>query len=117
MTELIQQHFLTEWPLVAIGVPGVVTGPPAPSGESRAHCSVFIGETRHGWIYVRLWVPLVVQIVGTMMLVEAARHVFANHRIQIDDGYIEIDQGERFDVGREIGGWWMSAVVFSFRIA
>jgi hypothetical protein len=115
VTQLIEQHFLTEWPAVAIGVPGRVGDPPAPSGSSCAHLSVWIGETRRGWIYVRLWVPVPLQITGTIVLVEAARHVFGGRRIVTDDGAIEIDHGERFDVGRD-GAWWMSAAVFSFRI-
>lgn len=115
MIELIEQHFLNEWPLVAIGVPGVVRGPPVPAGESCAHLSVWIGETRRGWIYVRLWVPMVVQIAGTIVLVEAARHVFDGRQLAMDDGHINIDHGERFDVGRD-GPWWMSAAVFSFLI-
>lgn len=120
MTELIERYFVAEWPHVAIGVPGRVGGLPRPSGRSCAHVSVWI-EARHGWIYVRLWVPMHLQISGTLELVAAARHVFAGQRVVTDDGYIEIDHGERFEVGREVerdgeGPWWMSAVVFSFRI-
>lgn len=114
--ELIERHFKAEWPLVAIGVPGAVGDFPRPTAKTCAHCSVWIGETRHGWIYLRLWVPIEKQIEGTMLLVESARHVFDSRKISIDDGHIEIDHGERFDVGRD-GRWWMSAAVFSFRIS
>jgi hypothetical protein len=121
--ELIKDHFSTKWHKLCPDVPCAIKGPPAPryDAEMSVHVEVAAEPPSRrmigidGWIYVRCWVPQVLQMTGTAELHRAVREILDDKTVASDDGEIAIGEGERFDVGREIG-WWMSAVTFPFRL-
>lgn len=93
-----------------------IAGRPEPQDEVFVHLEVDVTEARAGWIYLRCWVPRVLQVIGTIELHRAAREVLEGVRIPSDDGMIAIEDGERADIGRD-GRWWMSVITFPFRHA
>lgn len=93
-----------------------IAGRPEPQDEVFVHLEVDVTAAREGWIYLRCWVPRVLQVSGTIELHRAAREILEGVWIPSDDGRIEIGGGERADVGRE-RRWWMSVITFPFRIA
>lgn len=108
--ELIRTYFSTEWPRVCPDATFAVSGSPAPRDEVSVHL-----EVNTTWIYLRCWVPRVLQVWGTEELHRAAREILEGARIPSDDGAIEIGQGERADIGRD-GRWWMSVISFPIRV-
>lgn len=119
-SELIRAYFRQGWPRVS-DVDFDVSGPPEPRGESLVHLQVWsglnraqLGAGRAGWAFVRIWVPLWLQISLTTELHRAAREVLEGTIIPSDDGRIQIDEGERMEIGKE-RMWWMSVVSFPFR--
>lgn len=109
MAELIGDYFTREWPRVCPDATFAVGGPPAPRDEVFVHL-----EVNTDWIYLRCWVPRVLQVSATQELHRAAREIFEGVRIPSDDGAIEFGQGEAMDVRREFRGrWWMSAISFT----
>jgi hypothetical protein len=115
---LIRRRFLSEWPLVAIGVPCAADGPATPSdGGSFARLQVWCDRTGQlGWIILGMWTPAALQQTAREMLMDAARHVFDDVTIPSDDGTIVIDRGIE-SMGSLDGEHWMFAMQFSFRLA
>jgi hypothetical protein len=121
-SQLIRDYFAREWPRICPDAAFATSGPPAPREQVFVHLEVDLspelgGElSRTGWIYLRCWVPRVLQVSGTQELHRAAREVMEGVRIPSDDGTISIYAGERIDIGRD-GRWWMSVITFPFALA
>lgn len=115
-SQLIRDYFSREWPRICPDAPFAVSGPPEPRDQVFVHLEVDVSAGRAGWIYLRCWVPRVLQVSGTLELHRAAREVLEGVRIPSDDGTISIYAGERVDIGRD-GRWWMSVIAFPFALA
>lgn len=115
VVELIRQHFSEEWPRLCPDSTYAIAGRPEPQDQVFVHLQV---APRVRWVYLRCWVPLVLQIEGTLILHRAARTVFQRRTIDSDDGKIRFGSGARFDVSADgpEDCWWMSAISFPFTL-
>lgn len=126
-SQLIRDYFAREWPRICPDATFAMSGPPEPRDQVFVHPEVDVSTQssgvahRVGWIYLRCWVPRVLQVTATQMLHRAAREILGGGaRIPSDDGVINVGDGERMDIGREPGpngGWWMSVISFPFALA
>lgn len=115
VVELIREHFSEEWPRLCPDSTYAIAGRPEPQDQVFVHLEVGAIER---WVYLRCWVPRVLQLDGTLILHGAARQVFERRRIASDDGTIAFGEGARIDIGKDgpLGRWWMSAISFPFKL-